>query len=193
MRAFMAGLALATASLTAVPARAEVAASTAAGFVVEGRLEVSGASPEDLWATFVHPEAWWNGSHSWSGNAANLSLEPVAGGCFCESIPGARHGSVEHMRVVQVRPGNSIVLRGSLGPLQAQAVTGILTVTMEQTPGTSFTWLDWRYAVGGYSEIPFTDLASAVDGVIAEQMTRLVTAFTTRYDQQASQYELPDD
>ena len=79
MRIDLAGLALAAAFM-AVPAQAEVAASSDSGFVVAGRMEVSGASPNDLWALFVHPEAWWSSSHSWSGNAANLRLEPVAGG-----------------------------------------------------------------------------------------------------------------
>src|SRR3546814_9802807 len=34
------------------------------------------------------PGRWWNGAHSYSGSAANLRLEPVAGGCFCEALPG---------------------------------------------------------------------------------------------------------
>lgn len=193
MRILLAIAAFTAALSCGSPARAEVVASSDSGFVVSGRMEVSGANPSDLWAMFVHPEAWWNSSHSWSGNSANMSLEPVAGGCFCEAIPGSRHGSVEHMRVIRVVPGNTMVLRGSLGPLQEEAVTGVLTVTMEQTPGTAFTWLDWQYVVGGYSQQSLARLAPAVDGVIAEQMARLVSAYSTQFDEQAAQYELPDD
>lgn len=35
------------------------------------------------------PGRWWSREHSDSGDAANLSLEQQAGGCFCEKISGS--------------------------------------------------------------------------------------------------------
>jgi hypothetical protein len=66
-------------------------------------------------------------------------------------------------------------MRGSLGPLQGEALTGVLTVTLE--PVDEGTRLAWTYVVGGYARYPLPDIAPAVDGVIAEQMTRIVGLF----------------
>ena len=42
---------------------------------------------------------WWNPEHSYSGVAANFSIDARAGGCFCERL---KDGSVAHMTVVFV-------------------------------------------------------------------------------------------
>ena len=159
------------ASLTAIPARAEVTASSAAGFVVSGEALLA-VPPAKVWGELVRPQDWWSSDHSWSGSAANMSLDPVAGGCFCEAIPGDLPGSVEHMRVIHVRPESMLVMRGSLGPLQGEALTGVLTINL-QPRGEGGTTLSWTYVVGGYSRFALPQLAPAVDGVIAEQMDRL--------------------
>ena len=75
-----------------VPALAEVASSDEGGFVVTGSADVA-ASPAELWAALLEPARYWNGDHSWSTDAANMAIEPRAGGCFCETIPGG--GSAE--------------------------------------------------------------------------------------------------
>ncbi len=51
----------------------------------------------------------------------------------------------------------------------------MLTVTL--APQDEGTKLSWDYVVGGHARFPLTDLAPAVDGVIAEQMNRLVALF----------------
>jgi uncharacterized protein YndB with AHSA1/START domain len=105
---------------------AEVTTATAAGAIVEHRFHID-ASPDDAWQVLVHPERYWPKEHTWSGDAANLSLAPEAGGCFCERWDG---GSAEHGRVVMARPGRLLRFRGSLGPFQEMAVTGVLTVAL---------------------------------------------------------------
>ena len=155
-----------------VPALAEVASSDEGGFVVTGSADVP-ASPAELWAALLEPARYWNGDHSWSTDAANMAIEPRAGGCFCETIPGG--GSAEHMRVVNIIPESRLAMRGALGPLQSEALTGVLTVTL--APQDAGTKLSWDYVVGGHARFPLTDLAPAVDGVIAEQMNRLAALF----------------
>ena len=58
------------------------------------------APPPHLYAALGEIDRWWNGSHSYSGQAANLSLARQAGGCFCERWG---NNSVEHARVVYAR------------------------------------------------------------------------------------------
>lgn len=183
MRTYLAGLALAAATLTAFPAQAEVSASSESGFVVSGELTLLNADPGDVWPELVAPGQWWSDAHSWSGSAANMTLDPIAGGCFCEVIPGEQPGSVEHMRVIQVRPEELLVMRGGLGPLQGEALTGVLTIKLDfitavsaQSADVSYgTKLSWTYAVGGYARFPLLDVAPAVDGVLLEQIERLAT------------------
>lgn len=172
MRTLIAGLLLAAGSLTAGSARAEVTSSSESGFVVSGSADLPTVTRAQAWAELIRPQDWWSGAHSWSGDAANMSLQPTAGGCFCEVLPGDPPGSVEHIRVVHARPDATLVMRGSLGPLQGEALTGVLTVTLEPL-GEGGTKLSWTYVVGGYARFALPDLAGPVDGVIAEQMNRL--------------------
>jgi hypothetical protein len=65
-------------------------------------------------------------SHTFSGNAHNLSIEEKAMGCFCEKLPDG--GGVSHMEVVYFAPGKTLRLSGALGPLNTWAapVDGVL-------------------------------------------------------------------
>jgi hypothetical protein len=159
------------------PAMAEVAASSDGGFVVTHSVTLAGADAARVWEGLVHPELWWSSAHSWSGNSANLSLDPVASGCFCEvipaALPGGAVGSVEHMQVIHVRPQARLVMRGALGPLQGEALTGVLTIVLEPGEEAGSTDMAWTYVVGGYARFPLPAIAPAVDGVVAEQMARL--------------------
>jgi hypothetical protein len=140
------------AAALATPAAAEVVASSDDGFVSHTVVEVA-ATPAEAWARLSEPGQWWNSEHTYSGDAANLTIEPVAGGCFCETIPaanGVAAGQVEHMRVVYVDPrARTLRLRGSLGPLQAEALTGVLTMTVQ--PSDTGAKITWDYVVGGYA------------------------------------------
>lgn len=161
----------------ATPASAEVIARTDNGFAVRHVAEVS-ASPEEAWKQLVAPADWWNGVHTFSGDAKNLSLDPRAGGCFCEVLPGEGEkgwphprGGVEHMRVVFVEQGKALRMTGALGPLQSEALLGTLTVTLKPIDGG--TRLTWEYVVGGYMRYKPEQIVPAVDKVIGEQLTRL--------------------
>lgn len=160
--------AVALANLVSMPAQGEVVRRDMAGFVSEHRVQIA-APPERVWPVLVAPSRWWNGSHTYSGDAANLSLDPRAGGCWCEKL--ADGGSIEHMRVVYADPGKVLRMQGGLGPLQEGAVTGTMTVTLK--PSGDGTEVTLRYVVGGYMEGGVTALAAPVDGVLAAQLAGL--------------------
>ncbi|MEE4450701.1 SRPBCC family protein [Novosphingobium resinovorum] len=159
------------------PARANVAQVAAGGFVVRHVAQVS-ATPEETWAVLVKPSVWWDSDHTWSGDAANLSLDARAGGCFCEILPNeaspkaSPRGGVEHMRVIYVERGRALRMAGALGPLQADAATGTLTVQLKPD-GKGGTQLLLEYVVGGFTRTPFEKLAPAVDAMLAGQVKRL--------------------
>ena len=170
LRLILAAGLLSGAFVSAVPAQAEVTQSSAAGFVVTGSATTT-RSAEDVWYLLVEPAEWWNGEHTWSGDATNLRLDPEAGGCFCESMPLG--GSVEHMRVIYAAPGEMLRMSGALGPLQGEGLAGTLTVEIS-TAGSGIE-VSWAYVVGGNARFPLQEVAGTVDLMLAEQMTRLVS------------------
>lgn len=112
---------------------------------------------------------WWDASHTFSGDAHNLTIEEKPGGCFCEKLPNG--GGVRHMEVVNVTPGKTLVLRGALGPLQSVAATGAMSFQLSaEGPGTR---LALTYAVTGYLPAGMNTWAAPVDSVLTEQMNRL--------------------
>ena len=162
---------------SSVPARAEVVASSEVGFVSRNAAEVS-ATPAQAWQALIAPNQWWSGEHTYSGEAKNLYLDAQAGGCFCEKLPapneapaGQRPGSVQHMTVIYAAPGAALRMSGGLGPLQSEAATGTLTITLKPSEGG--TRILWEYAVGGYMRYKVAELAPVVDRVLGEQLSRL--------------------
>jgi uncharacterized protein YndB with AHSA1/START domain len=154
--------------VSALPmASAEVAESTAAGFTSRHSLAIA-TPPATVWEALVHPERWWQGDHTYSGDAANLSLDARPGGCWCEKT-GA--GGVEHMRVVYVAAADTLRLAGGLGPLQAMPVTGVMTITLK--PSGTGTELVATYAVAGQG---LAGMAAPVDHVLGVQWSRLKAA-----------------
>ncbi len=147
---------------------AEVLSSGPNGFEVRETVRVS-AAPQKVYAALLQPSRWWSSSHTFSGNAANLTLEAKAGGCWCESLPGG--GSVEHMRVVYLAPAKTLRLRGALGPLQGLAVEGTMTWSLKASDEA--TDISVTYAVGGYSKEPFEAAAKGTDQVLGEQLQLL--------------------
>ncbi|WP_144095610.1 SRPBCC family protein [Croceicoccus sediminis] len=158
----------------ATPAHAALEKIGDDGFVTR-HTEVVDAEPMAIWAELVEPAGWWNGAHSFSGDAENLTLDPRAGGCFCEMLPAGdsrpEPGSVRHMEVLFVDPGTAMRLSGALGPLQSEAVNGVLTITMKQVDGG--TRVLFEYVVGGTMRFPVDQIGPAVDRVIGEQLSRL--------------------
>lgn len=167
------------AALGAVPAQAEVSGLTDAGFVSRNEVTVS-AAPGDAWLETVAINRWWSGDHTYSGDAANLYLDPQATGCFCEKLPvpkdappGQRMGSIEHAHVVYADPVRRVLrMVGGLGPLQGEAVHATLTITFKPAEGGGTTII-WNYVVGGYMRMKTADIAPIVDKVLGEQVQRL--------------------
>ena len=153
----------------AAPAVAEVRASGPSGFAIESRATVP-VPPAQAYAALARVGRWWDSQHTYSGDAANLTLEPRVGGCFCERIP-ADGGSIEHGRIVYARPGQTLRFQGGLGPLQAEGVIGTLTWSLRAVEGG--TEITQTYVVGGYMRGGFEPVAPLVDRVMSIQLNRL--------------------
>ncbi len=150
-------------------AQAETSGVSPSGFIVTIRREVR-ATPQQVFDAFGRIDQWWNGEHTFSGSAANLSLGMTAGDCFCERWNG---NSVMHAQVIYVAKGSVVRMRGSLGPLQDLAVTGVLTFATGAADGKTI--LKFVYRVSGSPDAALDKLAGPVDGVMNEQATRLVS------------------
>jgi uncharacterized protein YndB with AHSA1/START domain len=155
----------------ATPAYAEVASSSPSAFTIQAEAEIA-APPARVWRDLERIERWWNGAHTYSGDARRLDLDLRAGGCWCERWGNGQ--SVEHMRVILVMEHEGVRtlrLAGGLGPLQEMGVSGVLTFTVAPRP--SGAKLSMSYRVTGDAGLGLDQLAPLVDGVLMEQFTRL--------------------
>jgi len=153
---------------------AEIKQATADGFFLaySAPLETTTAT---AYADLVQVQKWWNGEHTFSGKAINLSLKPEAGGCFCERWPG---GSVEHGRVIMALPGKLLRLDTALGPLQEFALKGVLSIWLrEDDYGKARIELEYR--VNGSSASGLDQFAPQVDDVLGAQFSRLMRFIAT--------------
>jgi uncharacterized protein YndB with AHSA1/START domain len=166
MRRYLCLLPLAMAATS--PAFAEVASSTPYGFETLATVDIA-ASPEEVYAALGKIGQWWDPEHTYSGDAAKLSIVLRPGGCFCERLDGG--GGIEHMRVVYARPNDTVRLRGALGPVQAEGADGALTWSLK--PADGGVSVTQRYVVGGYIRSGSEKLAPAVDRVLSTQLARL--------------------
>jgi uncharacterized protein YndB with AHSA1/START domain len=161
---------LAVAATLAAPAAAEVTKSEPGGFVSVHKLVIA-APPEKVWDTLAKPASWWSKDHSYSGDAANITLDPTPGGCWCEKLKG---GAVEHARVIFADRGRVLRVSGAFGPLQSGAVTGTITFALKaEGQGTALTV---TYVVGGYHPAGLNSFAAPVDQVLGAQMPGLKAA-----------------
>ena len=161
---------------------ADTTAVSSSGFTSSFRAEIK-AAPTQAWGAVVQLPRWWNSSHTYSGNAANLSLDAQAGGCWCErwrDTAGASH-SVQHAQVVLAQEGQVLRLNGAFGPLQDMAVVGVLTIVTSTGTGAEAGkhFLRMTYRVAGGAETGLDKLAPVVDGVIGEQFKRLKSLIET--------------
>jgi uncharacterized protein YndB with AHSA1/START domain len=158
-------------ALAAGPAAAEVVSASPSMFIVRGEANVT-ASPERAWRALSQIGRWWNSSHTYSGDARRLSLEPRAGGCWCERWGDGQ--SVEHGRVILVMQHEGVrTLRtsGGLGPLQETGVVGTMTWTV--APHANGATITMTYRATGDSSLGLDQMAALVDGVLMEQFGRL--------------------
>jgi uncharacterized protein YndB with AHSA1/START domain len=164
---------IATALIIAIPiiSKAEVQAIVDTGFILENKIQVS-TDPTTTWQAFIEEvDNWWPKDHSWWLEEGTFSIEPYAGGCFCERASDGR--SAEHMHIAFVDPGKALRMTGGLGPLQGMGMFGALTFTFTETDtGTDVTMV---YQVNGFNSDGFQQLAPIVDTVQGMQLGGLKT------------------
>lgn len=126
------------------PAGAEVKDAAPSGFTLENTVDVP-VDARTAWKALVEDvDAWWPADHTWWGAESTLSIEPRAGGCFCE-----RDGEAEaqHLLVTFVEPGKLLRLTGGLGPLQGMGLHGVLEFRL--APAEEGTSITMYYRAGG--------------------------------------------
>ena len=168
MRQFPAIISLAL--LGAAPmATAEVIDSAPSGFSLVHEVIIDAPRPE-VWSAAVSSVGrWWSSDHTISGDAANMSIDPVPQGCFCEAI--GEHAGVVHLTVTFINPGVLLRLTGGLGPLGLMGVDGNMTWEFFEVDGK--TRVKFAYVVGGYRPGGLDTVAGPVDAVIGEALDRL--------------------
>jgi len=124
--------------------------------------------PQAAYDAFVEIGSWWDMAHSYGGNATAMRLDAKPGGAWLETLDNG--GFVTHMTVTQSVRGSRLVMSGGLGPLGTMGVSASMTVSFRKTSMGTTVRLD--YAVGGFDPAGFTQLATAVDGVLASQLQR---------------------
>lgn len=148
-------------------AAAEIADSGVTGFIFKTTLNIQ-APPETVYKQFLAIGNWWDSSHTYSGDAHNLSIEEKAMGCFCEVLPSG--GAVRHMEVLLLIPRKMIVMSGGLGPLQSLAATGTMKIALSSA--ANGTTVDVTYSVAGYLPAGMNTFASPVNEVLMGQFGR---------------------
>lgn len=156
--------------LFAAPAQADVISAGPNGFEVQEVVNLVVPQPS-AYTAFGQVGQWWNKEHTYSGDAARMSLQLRPGGCFCEPLEDG--GGIEHMRVTYLKPGEQIVMTGSLGPLLYLATAGVMDVKFERIAGGTRVTMNYRAA--GFAKGEGDKMAPLVDQVLAEQMKRFRT------------------
>src|SRR5262245_6649726 len=154
---------------------AEIVSAGPSGFSLRHVAEMPNVAAPVIWAALADVGKWWDPEHTYSGDARNLTLEPVVRGCFCERL--SLYAGIEHMSVVYAQPAKTLRLNGALGPLQEFGVAGSLTFQIEPAGGGSR--LTVTYNVGGFADRPLADWAPIVDEVLGLQVKRLSRFVTT--------------
>lgn len=168
MKMLVSSAAALAAALFAPRSEAALESKAGDGFLVKHVFEIA-ATPKRAWAALLKPGDWWPRDHTWSGDATRLSIDARAGGCYCERWKG---GEAEHARVVMAIPEDTLRMNGALGPLQALAVTGVLTVKLAASDDGKATTGTVTYRVSGDSLHALEGFAPAVDSVIGQQFGR---------------------
>lgn len=146
----------------------EVLASATDGFMLRIQ-RTTKLAPAECVRTIVHDVSkWYDASHSYSGDPANLSMD-LEKHAFLEKLPGG--GFVRHLEIVYYDPAKLLRLSGGLGPLQEMGVQGALTFKCEQQNGS--TQITLVYHVHGFSHLQLDKLAPIVERVLSGQMDRL--------------------
>jgi uncharacterized protein YndB with AHSA1/START domain len=158
-------------------ASGEIKSVSSDGFVLAYSQRIDAAATK-VFAALSSIDRWWNSDHTYSGDAANLSLTAEAGSCFCERW---KDGAVEHGRVIMVMRDRLLRVQAALGPLQSRALNGILTFQLkpDEQAGDRATLLTMTYVVNGSSVSALDKSAPAVNDVLGEQFARLARFIET--------------
>ncbi len=159
---------VAAGALACGAAGADVKQAAADAMVIQVKAEAP-LDRDAAWARLLDISRWWSGEHTYSGSAQSLSVDAVAGGCWCELWGD---GEVEHGRVLMVMPKQAIRFATALGPLQQLGVSGVMTLTLSDGAAAGRTTITLDYKVTGGSLSGLDKLAPIVDQVLSEQVTR---------------------
>jgi len=146
----------------------DVVSQADAGFQLRITASVRGTPATVFDALTNRVGQWWDPAHTYGGDSSQLSIEPRAGGCFCEKLPD---GEVEHLTVSYVDKDRELRLLGGLGPLQGLGAHGAMSFSLTSSDGV--THLVVIYHVSGYFPDGTNDWAPVVDRVLSEQVQRL--------------------
>jgi uncharacterized protein YndB with AHSA1/START domain len=160
---------LTASALYGAAAHADVIDAASGGFTLVSEVTIK-APRSEVWRIAVDEVGdWWNGHHTISGDAGNISIDARPLGCFCESL--GSHAAVVHLTVTFVNPGVLLRLTGGLGPLGLMGVDG--NMPWEFFDEDDATRVRFAYAVGGYYPGGLDTLAAPVDGVMGDALLRL--------------------
>lgn len=148
-------------------AAADVVESSATHYVLRHEA-TSTLSADALWQRLIEPASWWHPDHTYSGDAANLSLELKPGGLWAETWDA---GAVTHGTVMLVETGSVLRLDAPFGPLAGVGAHTVWTITIEADGDGSRVVFD--EVSSGPPTAKMDELAGAVDYVKTEAINRL--------------------
>ncbi len=151
------------------PVLADVVASGPSGFLVKIDLDIA-RDKARVFQTLLKVDSWWDKSHTYSGDANNLSIKLEPGGCFCEVWP---KGAVEHLRVLSFSRDTNLTMGGGLGPLQNLG-DGVMRFAL--APNDQGSHLTLTYRVWGFDDKGLDKMAVPVNQMLSEQVARLKAA-----------------
>ncbi|MGO4779332.1 hypothetical protein AB4084_28070, partial [Lysobacter sp. 2RAB21] len=100
--------------------------------------------------------------------ASTLSIDPRAGGCFCEISRDGKQQAL-HMTVSFVDPGKTLRLLGGLGPLQGMGLSGAMEFRLSAAKDGG-TRIVLYYRAGGYSPDDLSKFVPVIDKVQGLQL-----------------------
>jgi hypothetical protein len=150
----------------ATPASAEVVERRADGFTLRYAVNME-TTAGDVVLAIESISQWWDGAHTYSGDASNLSLRLDTGACLCERL--ADGSSFEHGRVILL-DDDHLRLEAPLGPLKSRASKAELTFSWPDA-GTTGVAVTMTFTVEGAG---LGAMADGVDEVMQGQYERLI-------------------
>lgn len=164
-------LLLASAAAAFSVSHAEVVSTSATGFRLQHEA-TSPLAPDALWARLMEPATWWDGDHSYSGDAANLSLGDKAGDYWREDWA---EGSVIHGQILVVKSGEELLLSAPFGPLVETGAACVWKIQIQPSEDGG-TVITSTHLIAGSPGTGLEELAGPVDFVMSNGINRLAAA-----------------